>query len=355
MNYGCNIESVGVKLPDLQLSTAEIERRLNTSRRLKLELLTGISKRRVCSKFDDSLTLAVAAAEECLTRSEFKADELEMIISCSISKYRNGLTHCYEPALSLLIKHKIGNSNALNFDISNACAGMITGVHIANNFITQGKVKNCLVVSGEYITGLAENAIKNVDSIWHPELASLTVGDAGAAVILSRTKNGDPHLSVSEISTMAWYSNLCTGYQSSKSAGGIMETDMKKIHRISIKNAPFIVGNALRKASLKLSEIDYLIPHQTAKVSIDLGAKLLVKYFKEKPGEIVYNLSETGNTASTTHFATLYKYLSENRFKIGDKIMLLSFASGLVFGVIIFSLNGMTKRYGDNNKIGWNK
>jgi 3-oxoacyl-[acyl-carrier-protein] synthase-3 len=349
MIYNCNIESVGVKLPSRSLSTREIEKRLKTSSILKLELLTGISNRRVCSKNEDSLTLAVEAVQECLKNSGFKADELEMIISCSISKYVNGLNHYYEPALSLLIKHEIGNSKALNFDVSNACAGMVTGVHIANNFIKQGKVKNCLVVSGEYITGLAESAIENVDSIHHPEMASLTVGDAGAAVILSRTDNNKESLSVSEISTLGQFSDLCMGYQSNKSPGGIMETNMKKIHQVSINNAPFVVENALRKAGFKLSEIDYLIPHQTAKASIYSGAKLLIKHFKEEPGEIVYNLSETGNTASTTHFVAFYKYLCEKRFKPGDKIMLLSFASGLVFGVIIFSVNGIINRYGNNN------
>ena len=60
-------------------------------------------------------------------------------------------------------------------------------------------------------------------------------------------------------------------------------------------------------------------------------------------------LSRTGNTASTTHFVTLYRYLQEGRFKKGDKIMLLGFASGLVIGVIIFTINGLTEKYGNNH------
>ncbi|MCY1718784.1 hypothetical protein OU798_00415 [Prolixibacteraceae bacterium Z1-6] len=349
MNYGCNIESIGIKLPDRKLSTSEIESRLNIANPLKLELLTGISNRRVCCENEDSLTLAVDAALDCLSHSELKAEELEMIISCSISKYVNGLSHCYEPALSLLIKQEIGNSKALNFDVSNACAGMITGVHIANNFIKQGRIKNCLVVSGEYISGLIGNAIKTVDSLFHPEMASLTVGDAGAAVILTQTKRGEAGLSVSEISTLGRFSHLCTGVQSNNCKGGIMKTNMKKIHDLSIKNAPYVVENALRSAGLRMSEIDYLIPHQTAKISIQSGARVLYRYFNEEPGEIVYNLCETGNTASTTHFATLYKYLCEKRFKAGDTVMLLSFASGLTFGAIVFSMNGISERYGNSN------
>jgi 3-oxoacyl-[acyl-carrier-protein] synthase-3 len=344
----CKIESIGIKLPEKTVSTAEIMQKLKLFKPVQLERLTGISNRHVCSETEDSLTLAVEAAKDCLKYSTYKAEDLEMIICCSISKYVNGLNHVYEPAFSMLIKQKLGNEKALVFDISNACAGMMTGVHIANNYISRGVVKNCLVVSGEYITGLCRNAIQNIDSQYHPEIASLTVGDAGAAVILDKSESKDDNFLVLEMVTLSQYSNLCLGHQSTRQPGGVMKTQMKKIHDVAIENAPLLVESALKKAGLRFSQIDFMIPHQTAKLSIQSGARQLEKYFNEKPGETVINIAETGNTASTTHFITLYKYLQEGKFKKGDKIMLLGFASGLVIGVIIFKINGLIERYGNN-------
>lgn len=349
MISGSKIESVGIKLPEKIISTAEILRQLKISKPIQLERLTGISNRRVCSGSEDSLTLAVDAANDCLKYSAWKIEDIEMIICCSISKYVNGLNHVYEPSFSALLKQKLGNSKALIFDISNACAGMMTGVYIANNFISNGVVRNCLVVSGEYISGLCKSAIQNIDSQHHTELASLTVGDAGAAVILDKTDSKDDNFLVLEMETLSQYSNLCMGHQSTHQPGGVMKTQMKKIHDVSIENAPFVIENALVKAGLKMEQIDFLIPHQTAKLSIQSGARHLAKYFSEKPGETVINLSETGNTASTTHFVALYKYLQEGRFKKGDKIMLLGFASGLSIGVIIFTINGLIEKYGNNH------
>jgi 3-oxoacyl-[acyl-carrier-protein] synthase-3 len=272
-----------------------------------------------------------------------------MIISCSISKYVNGLNHYYEPSLSLLIKEGIGNKNAINFDISNACAGMITGVHIARSFISQGIVRNCLVVSGEYISSLSENAVNNIFSISSSEFASLTLGDAGAAVILTTATTPGEAISVSEIFTLSRYCNLCTAYQNIKKPGGTMTTKMKEIHDVSIQNAPVIIENALKKAGLRMSQIDHVIPHQTAKHAIHVGAVTYEKYFGEKPANVILNLEENGNTASTTHFTALYKYLTEKRFRKGDKIMMLSFASGLVIGVVIFTINDIIDSYGNNN------
>ncbi|MCX5773929.1 MAG: 3-oxoacyl-ACP synthase, partial [Fusobacteria bacterium] len=204
---------------------------------------------------DDSLSLAVDAANDCLKYSAYKAEDIEMIICCSISKYKNGLNHVYEPAFSMLVKQKLGNKKALIFDISNACAGMMTGVYIANNYISRGVVKNCLVVSGEYITGLCRNAIKNIDSAHHPEIASLTVGDAGAAVILDKTESTNDNFFALEMVTLSQYSNLCLGYQSTSQPGGVMKTQMKKIHDVSIENAPFSIESALKKAGLKMGQI----------------------------------------------------------------------------------------------------
>ncbi len=349
MKYGTTIESIGIKLPEKEWSTKEIERELNLPGKFKLELLTGIKSRRICSENEDSYSLAVNAVQDCLKYSEIKAADIEMIINCSISKYVNGLSHCYEPALSLLIKDKIGNKKALSFDISNACAGMLTGVHIANNFISRGAVKNCLIVSGECISSLGKNAMKSVDSIQHPELASLTVGDAGAAVILSCTSSPHESIRISEMTTLSRYSHLCTGYQNTEYPGATMYTDMKNIHQISLDNLPAAVENALDKAGLSFADIDYFIPHQTAKISILSGIKILSNYFKQKPKEVVINLAQTGNTASTTHFVALYQYLQKKKFKQGDNVLLLSFASGLVIGSVIFSVSKIVNRYGNCN------
>jgi 3-oxoacyl-[acyl-carrier-protein] synthase-3 len=348
MKKGCKIESIGVRYPEKQVSTAEILGRLNVPNVPKLELLTGIKNRRVCSKGEDSLTLAVDAIMDCLTYSEYRAEDIEMVIYCSISKYIGGLIHYYEPPMSALIMHKIGNNRALHFDISNACAGMLTGSMIAMDFISRGAVENCLVVSGEYITSISDNAEKNITSTQHPEIASLTVGDAGAAVILTRTEIPEEMMSVDMV-TLSEYSHLCLGNQASCQPGGSMKTYMQEIHTASIKNAPRIVEQSLIKAGLEIKDIDYLIPHQTAKQSILAGAKAFTRYFGEVRGEILINLEDTGNTASTTNFTTLYKNLQNNHFREGDRIMLLSFASGLVIGTMIFTFYDIIHKYGNHH------
>ncbi|MEI6049077.1 MAG: 3-oxoacyl-[acyl-carrier-protein] synthase III C-terminal domain-containing protein [Bacteroidota bacterium] len=349
MDWKSRFESIGVKIPEKRLSTQELVKKIKIPGFSKFGLHTGISERRVCSAGEDSFSLAHDAAKDCLSYSKYRPDELDMIISCSITRYKDGLSHLYEPTFSILLKDSIGADKAITFDISNACAGMMTGVYIAENYIRLGIIRTCMIVSGEYITNISDHAIKNIKTPLCSEISSLTVGDCGAAVILERAEKDVEGLIISGFATLGRYSNLCIGRQNFRTPGGNMKTKAKKIHQVSITNSTPIVKNALEKSGLSFDKIDYLIPHQTSRSSILSGANHYSGYFREKPGHIVINLKDTGNTASTTHFLALYQYLSDKRFKEGDRIMLLCFASGLVVGVVIFKMNEMVYRYGNKN------
>jgi 3-oxoacyl-[acyl-carrier-protein] synthase-3 len=338
-----------VKLPEKRLTTRELVEKVKIPGFSKFGLLTGINERRVCSAGEDSFSLALDAAKDCLSYSKYRAEELDMIISCSITRYKAGLSHLYEPTFSILIKEAIGAVNAITFDISNACAGMMTGVYIAENYISQGLVKTCMVLSGEYITNICNHALQNIKTPLSSEISSLTVGDCGAAVILERAAKDQDGLIISGFTTLSKYSNLCIGRQNRNTPGGRMKTKAKKIHEVSITDSIPIVKNVLENNGLTFDMIDYLIPHQTSRSSILSGANHYSEFFGKKPGQIVINLKDMGNTASTTHFLALYQCLSEKRFKEGDRIMLLSFASGLTVGVVIFKMNEMVYRYGNKN------
>ena len=86
---------------------------------------------------EDSFTHA-GAARDCLERSSRGPEDVDVLINASITKYSGGLSHRFEPPLSLSLKEALrGPRRAISFDLSNACAGMMTGVFILNDFIRQ--------------------------------------------------------------------------------------------------------------------------------------------------------------------------------------------------------------------------
>jgi len=347
--FASRFESIGVKVPEQRLSTKELMSGVKMWGKFDLEGLTGIRERRVCSEQEDSYLLSLNAALDCLKHSTYKAEDLEMIICCSISKYKDGNAYVFEPPLSLYVKEAIGAKRALNFDIANACAGMLTGVSIMNDFIRRGVIKCGMVISGENITSISRNAVPKVKTILSGQLASLTVGDCGAAVILERSPDGKAKLEISSFITLAKYSDLCTGWACPSSPGAQMVTDARKIHQVAIADMPPIIARALKESGLEFGDIDHVVPHQTSMRAIHSGDKRLGHFFGVRAKSIVVNLQEYGNTASTSHFLALYRFLNEKRFKPGEKMMLIALASGLIIGVVIFTMDDLVDRYGNEN------
>lgn len=341
--FTARFESIGVKLPEKRLSTDELMARTRHRTHIQLERLTGIHERRVADTGEDSYSLAVGAARDCLARSRHRPGDIEMVINASISKYRGGFVQRLDPPLSLFVKQAVGATDAVNFDLSNACAGMLTGVFILNDFIRRGVISRGMVVSGESISNLGTNAATQVRSILSRQLASLTLGDAGAAVIVERSPDGDPGIEVAGFTTLSKHSRLCLAYPSHVGPGASMYTQARAIHRVAIDQAPALVEEALVAAGIRLDEIDYLIPHQTSARAIRTGLQSFTERAGVAPRNVVINVEDFGNTSSTTHFVALHRYLSEGRFDPTDRVLLLALASGLEIGVVVFEVGELVK------------
>jgi 3-oxoacyl-[acyl-carrier-protein] synthase-3 len=335
-----------VKLPERRLTTGDLIASLRHHTHIDLERLTGIRERRVCSDGEDSFTLATDAARDCLARSAHRAADLEMVICASITRYVGGTAHHFEPPLSLAIKEAIGAHAAMNLDISNACAGMMTGVFLLNDFIRRGVIRRGMVVSGEFISGLGTNAAHDIRSILSRQLASLTLGDAGAAVIVERAETGKPGILLAGFTTISEHSRLCIGFPAPHSTGAQMFTKARTIHRVAMEDAPPLLEEVLEDSGMHLADIDYLIPHQTSARAIRGGERALAARFGGGARHTVVNVEELGNTASTTHFLALHRYLTEKRFQIGDKVMLLALASGLEIGIIVLVIDELLESHG---------
>lgn len=332
------IAGAGRCLPKSHLPTTELMASTRHRTGIDLERLTGIRDRRVSDGTDDSLSLATEAARDCLRRSGRDAAELEAVISCSITKYRDGLVQWLEPTTASAVARAIGARKAVTFDVSNACAGMLTGVFILNNWIRRGVVRSGMVVSGEYISQLGRNAACHVRNIMSRELASLTLGDAGAALLLDRAPEGRPGIAVTGFTTIAEHSRLCLAYPAAHEPGARMFTRSQALQKAAIRDIPPLLREVLDAAGLAIGDIDHVIPHQTSARAIRKGMAHMAEALGGEPRHpATVTVDHYGNTASTTHTVALIDQLREGRVRAGDRVALLALASGLVIGVVLFS------------------
>jgi len=338
--YRARIASAGRHLPPTHLTTDELMASTRHRTHIDLERLTGIHERRVSVGDEDSYSLATAAALDCLGRADVPAASLDAVINCSITKYRDGLTQWLEPSVSIAVAQAIGATQAMAFDLSNACAGMLTGVTVLNNWIRQGVIERGMVVSGEYISQLGRNAARHVRNVMSRELASLTLGDAGAALLLERAPEHAGGISIAGFTTVADHSRLCLGYTVGKEPGARMFTKSRAIHKAATAATPLLLREVLDTAGIALSDVDHVITHQTSARAIHKGMAQVTAALEDTPRhDAVITVDRYGNTASTTHTVALIEELAAGRIKAGETVALIALASGLEIGIVLFTVD----------------
>ncbi len=341
-------EALGAYLPATVQATAELMAGMTAASADDLEGFTGIRNRRVRDADQDSLALALLAAKNCLARSRYRAEQLDVIVSTSISRARNdevgGYRIYFEPAFSLWIKRAIGAHGALHFDLSNACAGMMTGVMLLDRMIKAGIVRSGMVVSGECITPIAETATREVRDARDPQLASLTVGDSGAAVIIDRSEDERDRIHYIELVTCAEYALMCLGMPSDQQPGMAMYANNLELHsRHRIKLWPAFLADVLarRGATFASERFDHVIHHQVGTLAMHLFSKVAGPELGHEVPRSLSCVEEYGNTATTSHFVVLDHHLRQGRIQRGNKILFVPAASGIVTGCVSATISSL--------------
>ena len=243
------IESLGVELPEKILTMEALLASCRRRPRWDLERITGIHERRV-AEGEYAVDLGIRAARRALAMSRYRAEELDVLISAGISKYHREQEFHLEPATAVRIRAAVGAGRARVFDVVNACAGLLTGVHILRAMIACGQARCGMVVSGERNLPLAETAAREMRHSFDGQLAALTLGDAGAALILDRSPDpraGFRHL---ELVTGAKHDHFCYSRPSRRGPGGILVTKARGLQRKGNEHFPVYFKRALESEKI---------------------------------------------------------------------------------------------------------
>lgn len=340
------MESLGVYLPPQSISTSEVLLGCKNEIRFPLERVTGIKTRRVAGQHEFSIDLARNAIADCLKNSKYGPKDIDLLICCNISRYDGLDMLSFEPSTSVRLRQHFGFTNAIVFDITNACAGMFTGIYIVNALIKTGAIRCGMVVSGEQITNLTQSAQKEIENFMDTRIPCLTLGDAGAALILEKAAESQIGFQELDLQTFGRYSPFCISKYSDH-GGMIMYTDSVNLTDVAVKAGAKHALNILQQAGWPPESFQHLIMHQTSSMTLNSARReinLLLKSEVFHDGNTINNLEHRGNTATTSHFIALADHIRNNKIQAGDKVVFSISASGLTVGTALYVFDDLPDR-----------
>ena len=339
------IESLGVHLPEKVLTMEELLASCRRRPRWDLERITGIHERRVAVG-EYALDLGVRAARQALAMSRHRAEELDVIVCTSISKHNRENEFHLEPASAVRIRAAIGAGNARAFDVVNACAGMFTGLLILQAMIRCGMARCGLLVSGEQNMPLAETAARELRHSFDGQLAALTLGDGGAALVLDRSPDPRFGFHFLELVTGARHDHYCYSRPSWRGPGGILVTKARGLQRKGNEHFPAYFQRALDASGWTVDDLQHIIPHQVSVRAIENGVRAVSRHLgRALPDITLCSADHYGNTSTTSHFLAIHDAMLQGRIQDGHNAMLVSGASGIVIAHAAYTFDDLPQRY----------
>jgi 3-oxoacyl-[acyl-carrier-protein] synthase-3 len=316
-----HIIGCGAYLPETILTNAELAKRVDTSDAWIRER-TGIRERRVVKDGEMTSHLAVEASRRALTDAAIDAGELDLIVCATTTPDETF------PATATVIQSRLGMAHGAAFDVQAVCSGFIYGLAVADNFIKAGQANTVLLVGAETMSRLLD---------WTDRTTCVLFGDGAGAVVLQAHEGEGTSADRGVLNTMLYSDGrlhdllYVDGGPSSTRTTGFLRMKGKEVFRHAVTNLAAAIEDTAARAGVKVSEIDWFVPHQANQRILDGTARKL----GVSAERMVSTVAVHGNTSSASVPLAMMTAIEDGRIKRGDLVLLEAMGGGFTWGAAL--------------------
>ncbi|MBQ9788406.1 MAG: ketoacyl-ACP synthase III [Lentisphaeria bacterium] len=310
---GCKISTINSYLPECKLTNSDLESEFPDFFAKKIKSKVGIESRHIASKKETALDLAKNAIKKLFSNKP-EAKEADFLIFCTQSP------EYFLPSGACILQHYMGMRTDIGaFDYNLGCSGFVYGLAMAKSLIQSAMANKVLIVTSETYTKYISKSDKGNRSIF---------GDAATATLIECCEeNSIDNFIFGTDGSGAENLIVKNGAMHSpkdSSAGDFLYMNGPEIFNFTIEKVPELCQKVLQKGNLTKDDIDYFCFHQANKYMLDY---LRIK--SELPEEKFYiDMSDTGNTVSSSIPLLLEKMAKKNFLNTPKKILLAGFGVG---------------------------
>lgn len=324
--------SIGAYVPEKILSNEDLSAMVDTSDEW-ITKRTGIKERHIAAKDEYTSDLGVKAAQKAIERSGVALEDIDMIITATISP-----DYFCMPSTATIISTKLGLKNVTAFDISAACTGFVYILSIAKAFIESGMKKNVLIIGAEKLSAITDYTDRGT---------CILFGDgAGAAMICATDDKSEAIIDIHTGADGEYADLLMTpngGSGSVHDALGeeanscFMQMKGNETFKVAVRTLTKDVKEILAENNLVGDDIIHFVPHQANYRII----KAVGDALKLREEQVVLTVNKFGNTSGASIPMAINDIYENGKLKEGELMLLDAFGGGLTWGsaLVPFSPN----------------
>ena len=219
---------------------------------------------------------------------------------------------------------KIGNIPA--FDIQAVCSGFIYSIQLADSLIKSEKARNILIIGAETLSKIVD---------WNDRRTCVLFGDGAGAILLSAVSDFNGILSSNLYSDGTWHDSLyADGGPSINQKVGKIRMKGQDVFKQAVTKLSESTLESLNQCNMKVSDIDWLIPHQAnLRIINGLAKKLGIEHER-----VIKTVSNHANTSAASIPLALSTSFKKGIIKKNDIIALCGIGGGLTWGSCILKL-----------------
>jgi 3-oxoacyl-[acyl-carrier-protein] synthase-3 len=311
------IIATGSYLPARVVTNEELARTVDTSDEW-IRTRTGIRSRHVAAEGELASDLALAASQRALRAAQIKGADIDLIIVATTTP------DMIFPSTACILQAKLGIAGCPAFDVQAVCSGFVYALTIADLFIRSGQSKRVLVVGTEVYSRILD---------WSDRGTCVLFGDgAGAAIVAASEQPGilatKLHADGSHKAMLCVPGSINAG---KVSGSPFVHMDGGSVFKFAVRVFEEGAREVLEAASLKVSDLDWFIPHQ-ANIRIMEATAKKIGLPMEK---LIATVDHHGNTSAASIPLALDEAVRDGRIRPGQMLLLQGVGGGFTWGAVL--------------------
>jgi 3-oxoacyl-[acyl-carrier-protein] synthase-3 len=323
------IVSTGVYLPQRVLTAADIAAESGIAEWVIRDKF-GIEQKHMAGPDDHTNQMAIWAAQDCLSRSEIPADEIDVVL-CTTEEWKEYLLW----TAGIKLAYEIGAHRAWAIDVQMRCGTTIAALKMARDMMAADPEVNTVLIAGGYRNGDLIN-FKN-----HRTSFMFNLAAGGGALLLRRSWPRNHVLGTHLMTDGSMSEHVIVPASGTRQfptdearAEGLFYLDLvepeamkERLNAVSMDNWMHCIDEALRKSGCTRADIGYLnVLHMKPSAHLDMLQRLGLT-----EEQSVY-LNRHGHLGQQDAMLSIVEGLKQGRLKDGDLMVIVAAGIGYAWG-----------------------